>query len=109
VVWVGFDDYRELALEGARSALPIWTQFMMDASRYKEYRDAKPFSPPAGVVRLPVDPTTGYLAGPYCTARGESHYFVEGTQPTTTCPEPEPPNVSIPATAEAVPAVERRQ
>jgi penicillin-binding protein 1B len=108
VVWVGFDDYRDLGLEGARSALPIWTQFMMSATRYKEYRDAKPFSPAVGVVRLAVDPTTGYLAGPYCTARGESYYFVEGTQPATTCPEPEPPNVSVPTTAETVPAVERR-
>jgi penicillin-binding protein 1B len=109
VVWVGFDDYRELGLEGARSALPIWTQFMMDATKYKEYRTAKPFSPPAGVIRLAVDPTTGHLAGPYCTATGENDYFVEGTQPAATCPQPEAPNLSLPAGVEAVPAVETRQ
>src|SRR5215831_16294026 len=28
VVWVGFDDNSELGLEGAKSALPIWTSFM---------------------------------------------------------------------------------
>ena len=109
VVWVGFDDYRELGLEGARSALPIWTQFMMNATRYKEYRDAKPFSPPAGVVRLAVDPMTGFLAGPYCTAMGQNGYFVEGTQPAATCPQPEPPQVLLPAAAEVVPVAERRQ
>ncbi len=41
VVWVGFDDYSDLGLEGARSALPIWTQFMTEAARYKQYGDAK--------------------------------------------------------------------
>src|SRR5207237_7845998 len=41
VVWVGFDDYRELGLEGAKSALPIWTEFMMEASRIDPYRHAK--------------------------------------------------------------------
>src|SRR6059036_3526386 len=31
IAWVGFDDNRDLNLEGARSALPIWTEFMMKA------------------------------------------------------------------------------
>ena len=31
IVWVGFDDNRELNLEGAHSALPIWTEFMKRA------------------------------------------------------------------------------
>jgi penicillin-binding protein 1B len=109
VVWVGFDDYRELGMEGARSALPIWTQFMMTATRYREYRDAKPFSPPAGVVRIAVDPTTGRLAGPNCEGF-EADYFVEGTQPAATCPETEPPQVTLPpAAAAVVPTVEKRQ
>ncbi|MGA2600115.1 MAG: PBP1A family penicillin-binding protein [Bryobacteraceae bacterium] len=76
IVWVGFDDYSDLHLEGARSALPIWTEFMMNAARYKDYRDAKPFAPPAGVVR-----------GAYCPG-GESDYFIDGTQPTDACPDP---------------------
>ena len=44
VVWVGFDDYTDLGLEGAESALPIWTEFMSEAARYKQYGDAKPFA-----------------------------------------------------------------
>ena len=88
IVWVGFDDYRELGLEGARSALPIWTEFMMGAARYGQYRDAKAFAPPPGVVRVAVDPASGKLAGPNCPG-GEADYFIEGTEPSSPCPEPE--------------------
>src|SRR6185503_11522938 len=35
VVWVGFDDNRELPLEGAKSALPVWTEFMKRAHQYR--------------------------------------------------------------------------
>ncbi len=84
VVWVGFDDYRDLYLEGARSALPIWTDFMMRAASIKEYGNAKPFNPPPGVVKASVDLETGELAGPDCPADGTS-YFIEGTQPTAQC------------------------
>jgi penicillin-binding protein 1B len=84
VVWVGFDDYSELGLEGARSALPIWTEFMMDAARYKQYGDAKSFPPPPGVVRVAFDPETGDLAGPFCP-EGVAAYFIDGTQPKSEC------------------------
>src|SRR5205823_1315839 len=36
VVWVGYDDYRDLKLEGAHSALPIWTNFMKRAHAHRE-------------------------------------------------------------------------
>ncbi len=84
VVWVGFDDYSELGLEGAHSALPIWTEFMMGAARYKQYGDAKPFPPPPGVVRVAFDPDTGDLAGPFCP-EGVPSYFIDGTQPKSEC------------------------
>lgn len=84
VVWVGYDDYSDLGLEGAKSALPIWTEFMMEAARYKQYGDAKPFKPPQGVTQVSVDPQTGELSGPGCPA-GVSTYFVDGTQPQTPC------------------------
>ena len=85
VVWVGFDDYSELGLEGARSALPIWTEFMQEAARYKKYREVKPFAAPAGVVRAAVDPSSGKLATPYCPW-SETDYFIDGTQPVDACP-----------------------
>ena len=51
VVWVGFDDNRTIDLEGAHSALPIWTELMKRALLLREYRSAKPF-PAAGRRRL---------------------------------------------------------
>ena len=69
MVWVGFDDYTDLGLEGARSALPIWTEFMSEAARYKQYGDAKAFQPPAGVTQVSVDPQTGPVVRPWLHQR----------------------------------------
>jgi len=85
VVWVGFDDYTDLGLEGAQSALPIWTEFMAQAARYRQYGDAKPFQPPQGVTQVAIDPKTGELASPACGGAGMTSYFIDGTQPETPC------------------------
>ncbi len=83
-VWVGFDDNRELYLEGAHSALPIWTEFMKRAHQFREYRNVHEFSAPDGIVSVEIDPLSGQLAMPGCpSARVE--YFVSGTQPVETC------------------------
>jgi len=66
VVWVGFDDNSELKLEGARSALPVWTEFMKRALLLPAYHDAKLFRAPAGIVSTEIDPETGALATPNC-------------------------------------------
>jgi penicillin-binding protein 1A len=60
-VWVGFDQERSLgeAEEGAKTALPIWMQFMREALRgVPEQR--RPM--PDGLVTLRVSPDTGMLA-----------------------------------------------
>ncbi|MEO7653524.1 MAG: PBP1A family penicillin-binding protein, partial [Bryobacteraceae bacterium] len=62
VVWVGFDDNRELDLEGSKSALPIWTEFMKRALQHKEYRNARPFEAPEGIVSIMIDPLSGQPA-----------------------------------------------
>ncbi len=83
-VWVGFDDNRELNLEGARSALPIWTEFMKRAHQLREYRNARPFPAPEGVIQVEIDPATGQLATPQCpTVRTD--FFIAGTQPVEVC------------------------
>jgi penicillin-binding protein 1B len=83
VVWVGFDDNRELNLEGAKSALPIWTEFMKRAVQHGEY--ARPFSgPPPGVIKVGVDLDTGLRAGPDCR-NVRSEYYVAGTEPKSMC------------------------
>lgn len=84
VVWVGFDDNQELPLEGAKAALPIWTEFMKRAHRHREYRGAQPFSPPDGVAIVDIDPQSGQLATAACP-KVISEVFIAGTQPVELC------------------------
>jgi penicillin-binding protein 1B len=84
IVWIGFDDNRELNLEGAKSALPIWAEFMKHASRFRRYRDAANFEPPPGVVTVRTCADSGQLAGPYCP-NPRADVFIDGTQPVVEC------------------------
>jgi penicillin-binding protein 1B len=84
VVWVGFDDNRELNLEGARSALPIWAEFMRRAAKSKPYRDAKAFAVPRGIVSADICTDSGELAGPFCP-EVRADFFASGTQPENQC------------------------
>lgn len=83
IVWVGFDDNRELGLSGSQSALPIWTEFMKKAAVLRPLK-GETFSMPDEVVQVEIDPTTGLLATERCLQR-EMEYFIEGTQPTLQC------------------------
>ena len=85
VVWVGFDDNRELDLEGAHSAAPIWAQFMKDAMQYPQYRDVKDFQAPDGIVSIDIDPASGMPATPNCPTR-RTEVYIAGTQPVGFCP-----------------------
>ena len=83
IVWVGFDDNRELNLSGSQSALPIWTAFMKRAvTRYPSSGEG--FTPPEGIVQVEIDPTTGLLATEHCLDR-QSEYFIKGTEPAIQC------------------------
>jgi len=84
VVWVGFDDNRQLDLEGAHSALPVWAEFMKRAHEHREYRNVSEFDPPAGVVSVQIDPASGQLATASCP-RVRTEWFIEGTQPVEMC------------------------
>ena len=84
VVWVGFDDNRQLDLEGAKSALPVWAEFMKRAHEHREYRNVSEFEPPAGVVSVPIDPLSGQIATAACP-KVRTEYFIEGTQPVEQC------------------------
>lgn len=86
VVWVGYDDHRDIDMEGAQSALPIWTEFMKRAHQFREYRRARPFELAEGVVVVDVDPVTGRLAAPGCPGQPVREVFIAGTQPLETCP-----------------------
>jgi penicillin-binding protein 1B len=80
VVWVGFDDYRELNLEGARSALPIWTDFMKRAALRAPYRNAREFRMPSGVEQASICTASGKLAGDHCPET-RNEYFIAGSEP----------------------------
>ena len=84
VVWVGFDDNRELNVEGAHSALPIWADFMKRALTWRQYADARPFTAPDGVVTVIIDPQSGMPATPNCPQRAPE-VFIAGTEPVGAC------------------------
>jgi penicillin-binding protein 1B len=82
--WVGLDDYQDIKMEGAKAALPIWTDFMKRAHQHRAYRDVKDFDVPDGVVSAQVDADTGQLATSACP-RISTDYYLVGTQPTQYC------------------------
>jgi penicillin-binding protein 1B len=84
IVWVGFDDNRDFKLEGARSALPIWAEFMKAAHKHREYRNVHGFAAPDGIVTAEIDSETGQLATANCP-KTRSEVFIAGTQPIETC------------------------
>lgn len=86
VVWVGYDDNRQLDLEGSKSALPIWVEFMKRAHRFRPYRRATEFPAPDGVVAVEIDSSSGKLAsGGGCGSPTRTEVFLVGTQPIEYC------------------------
>jgi penicillin-binding protein 1B len=85
VVWVGYDDYSELNIEGSKSALPVWTEFMKRAIQIRQYSNAKEFPAPDGVVTLTIDPQSGMPATPNCPEK-KPEVFIAGTEPVGACP-----------------------
>jgi penicillin-binding protein 1B len=77
IVWVGYDDDRELRLSGAASALPIWTEFMKGAAEVPGYDHPKPFTMPEGVVAVPME--TNSTTSDARIVRNE--VFIAGTEP----------------------------
>ncbi len=84
IVWVGYDDYSDLHLSGAQTALPIWTEFMKRAVTLPEYSSVRAFSQPSGVVDVQLDKVTNRLATPACPDTYTAA-FVAGTEPNETC------------------------
>ena len=82
VVWVGFDDNRDLKLEGAKSALPIWTEFMKQAMALMG--PPKSFQAPSGIRTAQIDSLSGQLATPECP-EVRSEVFITGTEPVKFC------------------------
>lgn len=81
-IWTGYDENRtmEVAKESAY-AKNIWANFMEAAHQGKEQEN---FHIPSGVVGVPIDPTTGERATPYCNV-SRMMYFEKGTEPQVYC------------------------
>ena len=80
-VWVGIDSGASLQLTGAQAALPIWTQFVEQASAGYPPRS---FEPPPGIVTAKIDPASGLRLTPGCPG-GMDEVFIRGTEPRATC------------------------
>lgn len=98
LVWVGFDqpqpapsgsedpldlpeEEKGARLTGAVAALPIWTEFMTEATAGLP---ETPFTAPLGIVFEKIDPATGLIANRHCPG-GVREAFIQGTQPTQSC------------------------
>ena len=84
IVWVGFDDNRDLTLSGTNSAAPIWEEFMKRAVTLPAYHDTQDFSPPDGITTVTIDTNTLELATPACPNTRQEVY-ITGTEPTEFC------------------------
>ena len=83
-VWMGLDKPGKIKgnAQGGILAAPAWTAFMREVYRRKPAPQDWPR--PSGIqVRL-IDPATGLLAGAGCSG-SVSEYFLQGTEPTTSC------------------------
>ena len=84
VIWIGFDDNRDIGLAGGVVAAPIWADFMTRATALAQYRDVKDFAMPDGVQSVLIDPDTLQLATANCPTTREEVYVV-GSAPTVYC------------------------
>lgn len=83
LVWVGFDQREALGLSGAQAALPIWVNFMKQATADTPPSD---FPVPSGIKFVLIDSNTGALATPYCPTVIREAFHI-GDEPTKPCGE----------------------
>ncbi len=84
VIWIGFDDNRDLGLAGGATAAPIWAEFMKKATLLPAYKNVKDFDMPQGVQAVMIDPESSQLATSGCPTPREEVY-VQGSAPTQMC------------------------
>jgi penicillin-binding protein 1B len=69
VVWVGYDDHRDLRLTGGEAAVPIFASFIKRALALRPDLSADRFARPGGLEEIEIDAQTGLLANEYCPQR----------------------------------------
>ncbi len=81
-VWTGFDDNRTLGWgeTGAKSALPIWREYMRNALNTYGEQD---FQMPPGIINIQINKETGRTASEGERNLNFTESFVEGHEPGT--------------------------
>jgi penicillin-binding protein 1B len=69
VVWIGFDDNKQLGLTGAEAALPAWVDFMNDAVALRPDLGGENFECPEGIKFIEVDSVMGLRSTVTCPVR----------------------------------------
>ncbi|MDQ1638044.1 MAG: penicillin-binding protein [Pyrinomonadaceae bacterium] len=69
VVWIGFDDNRQLGLTGAASALPAWVNFMQGAVAARPELGGGNFECPEGIEFVEIDADNGLRSTLTCPHR----------------------------------------
>jgi len=83
-IWVGYDLPRPggKGFTGGAIAAPIWEKFMRPSLAA---RPAVDFIQPETVVKMTIDPATGFAAKTGCPEKRDE-YYLAGTHPTEYCP-----------------------
>ena len=84
VVWIGFDDNKQLGLTGAEAALPAWVDFMNDAIAVRPDLGGENFECPEGIKFVEIDSTTGLRSTITCPLR-ELIAVTDRTAPNMEC------------------------
>jgi penicillin-binding protein 1B len=84
VVWVGFDDNRQLGLTGAASALPAWVDFVGTTVKLRPELGGRTFECPEGIKFVEIDSDTGLLSKVTCPHR-QLIAVAENVRPNLEC------------------------
>jgi penicillin-binding protein 1A len=86
-VWVGYDKPRTIVQNGyaAQLAVPLWTRFMIAATRNES---AQAFRAPRSISAVEICPLSGKRATDACRrdASVYTEHFADGTEPDEWCP-----------------------
>ena len=69
VVWIGFDDNKQLGLTGAEAALPAWVDFMNGAVALRPDLGGSNFECPEGIKFVEIDSMLGLRSTVTCPVR----------------------------------------
>jgi penicillin-binding protein 1B len=69
VVWIGFDDNKQLGLTGSEAALPAWVEFMNEAVALRPDLGGAHFECPEGIKFVEIDAAVGLRSTVTCPVR----------------------------------------